>query len=78
MSEGRYVRIGGAEYHRRKATAKHVHDGDAMYYGDGVTVMVVSWRRSSMFARIYGPGGTNAFGDPFKYTDYFLPEELNV
>ena len=76
------LRYASQEVRDFRKTCKHVHSyGDSSEaYGDGSRVLKVahpSIRHPQGIACLLGPDGVNEWGEPFAYSDYFLPEELS-
>lgn len=73
----RRIRFASFEHQQREIHARHFHasEGPVTIWGNGETVMRVTKGRKP-FVEIIGEDGLNAFGDLFRYADYFLPEEL--
>src|SRR5687768_3351079 len=78
----RSIAYGGPEMKALQRSAKHRHTSDGGVtecFGDGRGVLQVrhpSKRNREPAAVVYEPGCTNLFGNPFVYSDFFLPEEL--
>lgn len=73
----RRIRFGGFEHQQREIHAVHFHGGEGAftYWGNGETVMVVV-KGPRPWVEIIGEDGLDIWGEPFRYGDYFHPEEL--
>lgn len=74
----RRIPFGGFEHQQREINARDFHqsEGPVVIWGNGETVMRVT-KAQKPFVEIIGEDGFNAFGEPFVYGEYFLPEELD-
>lgn len=76
------LRYASQEVRDFRKTCKHAHSyggGTVEVWGDGAKVLRVaapSIRNPGGVACLLGPDGLNEWGEPFAYSDYFLPEEL--
>jgi len=78
MTQPRRIRLGSLEHQVREIHARDSHYGEGAfaYYGNGTTVLVVNLRARPPICEVIGEDGTREDGEPFVYSDYFLPEEL--
>jgi hypothetical protein len=77
----RRIPYAGSEHQSREVHAHHVHHSGAVsYYGNAETVMAVCKRPKSgrPWVEVIGEDGKNIWGEDFRYSDYFFPEELSA
>lgn len=78
-TQGRRIAFGGCEHQSRECHALHIHvDGLTTYFGNGREVTVVVKDKHRPFVEVWGEGDDPRHwsGDPFRYEDYFLREEI--
>ena len=75
----RPIRYAGPENQYRECNAIHRHHADGWnFWGDGRHVLVVVKGRKSIICEVVGEDGLTSLGDPFLYSNFFLPEELQA
>lgn len=76
------LRYASQEVRDFRKTCRHVHSyggGAVEVWGDGKRVLRIappSIRHPDGIACLLGPNGQNEWGEAFRYSDYFLPEEI--
>lgn len=72
----RRIKYGSFEHQQREMYADHVHtNGAYTFFGHGTVVMCVC-KGAKPWVEVIGEDGRNVLGGEFKYSDYFLPEEI--